>query len=243
MADINSDFAQRVVVHSAQIPWIASPIVGVDRRMLDRIGDEVARATSVVRYAPKSRFSAHIHGGGEEFLVLDGVFQDEHGDFPVGSYIRNPPTSSHTPGSETGCKIFVKLWQFDPVDRKHVRIDTSKLTFTPLPDRKGVETMGLFADNSENVRLERWAPGALVELDLKGGGEFFVLEGCFNEGGDRLERESWLRLPADGYLRATAGKDGCKLWVKTGHLPPRFTAPVRSAQTLEAVIINQPKGG
>ena len=44
MADINSDFAQRVVVHSAKIPWIASPIVGVDRRMLDRIGDEVARS-------------------------------------------------------------------------------------------------------------------------------------------------------------------------------------------------------
>src|SRR6516165_7170873 len=62
-------------------------------RPVHRIGDEVARATSVVRYAPKSRFSAHIHGGGEEFLVLDGVFQDEHGDFPVGSYIRNPPTS------------------------------------------------------------------------------------------------------------------------------------------------------
>jgi anti-sigma factor ChrR (cupin superfamily) len=163
MADINSDFAQRVVVHSAQIPWIASPIVGVDRRMLDRIGDEVARATSVVRYAPKSRFSAHIHGAGEEFLVLDGVFQDEHGDFPVGSYIRNPPTSSHTPGSETGCKIFVKLWQFDPTDRKHVRLDTSKLTFTPLPESKGVETKGLFADDSENVRLERWAPGASVE--------------------------------------------------------------------------------
>jgi anti-sigma factor ChrR (cupin superfamily) len=178
-------FCQRVVVHSAQIPWIASPIVGVDRRMLDRIGDEVARATSVVRYALKSRFSAHIHGGGEEFLVLDGVFQDEHGDFPVGSYIRNPPTSSHTPGSETGCKIFVKLWQFDPTDRKHVRLDTSKLTFTPLPESKGVETKGLFADDSENVRLERWAPGASVEHDLKGGGEFFVLEGCFSEGGDQ----------------------------------------------------------
>src|SRR6516164_178893 len=200
-------------------------------RPVHRIGDEVARATSIVRYAPKSRFSAHIHGGGEEFLVLDGVFQDEHGDFPVGSYIRNPPTSSHTPGSEIGCKIFVKLWQFDPTDRTHVRIDTSKLTFAPLvdPNRKGVETMGLFPDKSENVRLERWAPGASVELDLKGGGEFFVLEGCFNEGGDQLERESWLRLPADGYLRATAGTDGCRVWVKTGHLPPRFTAPVRSA--------------
>ena len=218
MADINSDFTQRVVVHSAQIPWMASPIVGVDRRMLDRIGDEVARATTVVRYAPKSHFSAHTHGGGEEFLVLDGVFQDEHGDFPVGSYIRNPPTTSHTPGSETGCTILVKLWQFDPADRQHVRIDTSKLTFTPMPDRKGVQAMALFADESENVRLERWAPGASIELDLKGGGEFFVLEGFFSEGGDQLERGSWLRLPAGGYLRATAGNNGCKVWVKTGHL-------------------------
>ena len=85
MPETASDFAQRVLVHSAQIPWIASTIVGVDRRMLDRIGDEVARTTSVVRYAPKSRFSARVHGGGKKFLVLDGVFQDEHGDFPVGS--------------------------------------------------------------------------------------------------------------------------------------------------------------
>ena len=104
MADINSDFAQRVVVHSAQIPWIASPIVGVDRRMLDRIGDEVARATSVVRYAPKSRFSAHIHGGGEEFLVLDGVFQDEHGDFPVGSTSAIPQHLPTRPGPRSVAK-------------------------------------------------------------------------------------------------------------------------------------------
>jgi anti-sigma factor ChrR (cupin superfamily) len=197
--------------------------------MLDRIGDEVARATTVVRYAPKSHFSAHTHGGGEEFLVLDGVFQDEHGDLPAGSYVRNPPTTSHTPGSESGCKIFVKLWQFDPTDRKHVRVDTSKLTFRRVPDRTGVETAALFADESENVRLERWAPGASVELDLKGGGEFLVLEGSFTEGGDQLERESWLRLPAGGSLRTTAGNNGCKLWVKTGHLSSRLTAPVRPA--------------
>jgi anti-sigma factor ChrR (cupin superfamily) len=79
--------------------------------MLDRIGDEVVRATSIVRYAPGSHFSAHTHGGGEEFFVLNGVFQDEHGDYPVGSYVRNPPTSSHVPGSDLGCVIFVKLWR------------------------------------------------------------------------------------------------------------------------------------
>ena len=67
--EINADFSQRVVVHAAQLPWVPSPMAGVERRMLDRIGDEVARATSIVRYAPGSQFSPHTHGGGEEFLV------------------------------------------------------------------------------------------------------------------------------------------------------------------------------
>ena len=136
--DLNSDFAARAAVHAAWLPWSLSPIPGVDRRMLDRIGDEVARATSIVRYAPHSRFSSHTHGGGEEFLVLDGVFQDERGDYPAGTYVRNPPTSSHTPGSEPGCTIFVKLWQFDASDRTPVRIDTSALSFAPAPDIPGV---------------------------------------------------------------------------------------------------------
>ena len=125
--ELNADFAQRVVVHSEDLDWQASPMAGVSRRMLDRIGGEVARATSIVRYDPGSKFSPHVHTGGEEFLVLDGVFQDEHGDFPAGSYIRNPPQSRHTPGSEPGCTILVKLWQFDPEDRTHVRIDMGKI--------------------------------------------------------------------------------------------------------------------
>jgi len=119
--ELNADFSRRVLIHSEDIPWRASPMPGVDRRMLDRIGNEVARATSIVRYAPGSRFSAHTHTGGEEFIVLDGVFQDEHGDYPAGTYVRNPPTTSHTPGAEQGCTIFVKLWQFDPEDRTQFR--------------------------------------------------------------------------------------------------------------------------
>lgn len=104
--DLNADFSKRVVVHSDQVDWVKSPMPGVDRRMLDRIGGEVARATTIVRYAAGSAFSEHTHTGGEEFIVLEGVFSDEHGDFPAGSYIRNPPTSAHTPGSAPGCVIF-----------------------------------------------------------------------------------------------------------------------------------------
>lgn len=216
--NINADFSRRAAVHAARLPWIPSPMPGVERRMLDRIGDEVARATSIVRYAPGSRFSAHTHGGGEEFLVLDGVFSDEHGDYPAGSYIRNPPTSHHIPGSAPGCTIFVKLWQFDPADRTHVSTDTGMLTYVPQPGLPGVETMPLFADSREIVRLERWAAGAEIMLPAPGGIEVLLLDGDFIEGGETFAAQSWLRLPAGGVLRATAGARGCRVWIKSGHL-------------------------
>ena len=216
--ELNADFSQRVVVHAAHLAWTPSPIAGVDRLMLDRIGGEVARATSIVRYAADSRFPAHTHGGGEEFLVLDGVFEDEHGDFPAGAYVRNPPTSRHTPGSAPGCVLFVKLWQFDPKDRNAIRLDTARMAYRPAPGRPGVELMRLFADGREEVRLERRAPGAAIALETPGGAELLVLEGGFDDGGDRFEPQSWLRLPPGAALRARAGPAGCRAWVKTGHL-------------------------
>ena len=221
--ELNADFNKRAVVHSADVAWVASPMAGVDRRMLDRIGGEVARATTIVRYAPGSSFSSHVHTGGEEFLVLEGVFQDEHGDFPAGSYIRNPPQSSHTPGSEPGCTIFVKLWQFDLRDRTHVRVDTNKMRFLPTAD--GVEVMPLFSDGREDVVLECWAPGTEVALAEAGGLELLVLKGGFSEEGETFRPGSWLRLPKGSAARALAGADGAKVWIKRGHLREMPSAP------------------
>lgn len=217
--ELNANFAERVLVHSDQVDWQASPMPGVDRRMLDRIGAEVARATTIVRYAPGSQFSEHTHTGGEEFVVLDGVFSDEHGDFPAGSYIRNPPTSSHTPGSSPGCTIFVKLWQFALEDRTEVKIDMNKMEFIPVADRSGVAAMPLFQDPRETVRAEFWQPGATVQLDLPKGGEFLVLEGGFDEQDDTLVKGSWLRLPVGSSLNATAGPTGARVWMKLDHIP------------------------
>lgn len=220
----NADFDQRVLVHSDEIDWLASPMKGVERRMLDRIGDEVARATTIVRYAPGSHFSEHTHTGGEEFIVLDGVFQDEHGDFPAGSYLRNPPTTSHTPGSDEGCRIFVKLWQFDADDRTSVKIDMNKMGSVAAANRDGVSVMPLFEDDRETVQLESWSAGAQVEVDAPDGAEFIVLEGGFtSDKGETLRKESWLRLPKGDKLVAKAGINGAKVWMKTRHL--RFVEP------------------
>jgi len=222
--ELNADFSQRVAVHAARIDWVQSPMAGVERRMLDRIGDEVARATTIVRYAPNSHFSPHVHTGGEEFLVLEGVFQDEHGDFPAGSYIRNPPESRHTPGSDDGCTIFVKLWQFDMADRNQVRVDTNTRDFQAT-GRDGVELMPLFKDDHEQVVLERWAPGAAIDLDAPGGLELLVLEGGFAEAGEAFAPQSWLRLPKGGNAQLVAGGDGVRVWIKRDHLRVDPTPP------------------
>ena len=216
--ELNADFSERAAVHAAKLDWVASPMKGVDRRMLDRIGDEVARATSIVRYAPASHFAPHVHTGGEEFLVLDGVFQDEHGDYPAGSYVRNPPQSKHTPGSEPGCTILVKLWQFDKNDRTQVRVDTNKMPMLRVQGRNCADIMPLFRDNREDVRLESWEANAAINLMPEGGIEIFVLEGAFTEAGETFEAHSWLRLPIGTELNVTAGPAGCQCWVKEGHL-------------------------
>ena len=215
---IAADFSERVVVHSESLEWIASPMAGVDRRPLDRVGNEVARATSIVRYAPNSHFSAHTHTGGEEFIVLEGVFQDEHGDFPKGSYIRNPPESKHTPSSENGCVIFVKLWQFQPEDREHVRLQTNTMCSVPHPEFSNVNVVSLYKDAFEEVSIFAFAPNSEISLNASGGGELLVLEGSLEEQGDTLVKHSWLRVPPNSEIKATAGSEGARVWLKIGHL-------------------------
>ena len=223
--ELNADFTQRAVVHGAQTDWIASPMPGVDRRMLDRIGDEVARATSIVRYAPGSAFSQHTHTGGEEFLVLEGVFQDDYGDFPAGTYVRNPPTTKHVPSSDGGCTIFVKLWQFDPDDRNQFHVDTEAADYAPDPARDGVTVLSLHKDPREEVVMERWAPGTNVPLGDPGGLEALVIKGGFSEGGEDFAPQSWLRLPKGASSQAVAGPDGAQVWIKRGHLAGEIRAP------------------
>lgn len=221
---LNADFTQPASARPEDTDWIASPMPGVDRCMLDRLGHDGARATSIVRYAPGSAFSTHIHHGGEEFLVLEGVFQDEHGDYPPGTYVRNPPTSRHTPGAAEGCVIFVKLGQFSLSDRTFARISTDKIGALPDPQRQGVTVTPLYKDSRETVQMEFCESGTGFELVAAGGVEVLVVEGdltCETAGDDchgHYGRHGWIRLPAGQTAQLTAGELGAKLWVKRGHL-------------------------
>ncbi|MBZ8118146.1 cupin domain-containing protein [Roseovarius sp. LXJ103] len=214
---INADFSKRAVVRPEDYAWAPSPAAGVERMMLDRVGDEVARATSLVRFAPGSRFDAHSHGGGEEFLVLEGVFSDETGDFPAGSYVRNPIGTSHTPHTDPGCTILVKLHQFAEDDTAHFSVDTKTAAFRPgMVD--GLSVLPLHTASNENVALVRWAPGTrFTPHQHRGGEEVFVLEGIFQDEHGSYPAGSWIRSPHLS-THAPWSDAGCLIYVKTGHL-------------------------
>ena len=214
---INNDLTRPVLVQASTLAWTPSPAAGVDRKMLYREGGEVARATSIVRYAKGSAFPPHVHSGGEEILVLDGTFQDEHGDYPAGSYFRNPPGTSHSPGAAEGCVIFVRLWQYREGD-------TAQIVRQPgegerLALREGASAARLlFEDAAERVSIEEWRPGARVSVENTRGIEVLVVAGRIAVAGETLEAQSWGRYPAGQPLVATVGPQGAQVWLKQAPL-------------------------
>jgi anti-sigma factor ChrR (cupin superfamily) len=215
---LNADLTLRAVSFADEAEWVASPMAGIERRMLERDGDEVARATSVVRYSPGSQFPRHEHERGEEFLVLEGTFADEAGSYPAGTYGRNPPGSGHAPWSDEGCVLFVKLRQFHVRDRARVVIDTRTEEWFPGL-AKGIAVLPLHGFGSERVSLVRWAPQVAFVLHAHPGGEeIFVLDGAIEDEEGRYTAGSWLRNPPGSQHRPFT-LEGCLLYVKIGHLP------------------------
>ena len=215
---LNADFQQRVWIATADMPWVPSPMPGVERRMLERDGDEVARATSIVRYAPGSSFTPHRHDLGEEFYVLEGTFSDEWGSYRAGTYVKNPPGSAHAPYTEEGCTLFVKLRHLDPNDSQRVVVDTAASPWRPGLVA-GLSVMPLSDVGTAHTALVRWAPGTRFKPHMHlGGEEILVLEGVFEDEHGRYPAGTWLRSPHRS-VHQPFSVEGCTILVKTGHLP------------------------
>jgi anti-sigma factor ChrR (cupin superfamily) len=215
---LHSDFSQRVVTDTASLPWVDSPAIGIERQLLERDGEELARATSMVRYAPGSAFASHTHDLGEEIFVLSGTFTDESGSYGAGTYIKNPSGSTHAPSSATGCTLFVKLRHLDPADRQRIVVDTRNTAWLPglVP---GLSVMPLSEFEAEHTALVRWAPGTQFNPHRHyGGEEIYVLEGVFEDEFGRYRAGTWMRSPHLSVHRPFS-TEGCTILVKTGHLP------------------------
>ena len=216
--NINSDFSQKAVINTLDLGWNLSPVPGIERKYLDRVGDELARASSLVKYSPESSFAEHFHSNGEEILVLEGTFSDEYGDYPAGTYIRNPPNSKHTPYSREGCVLFVKLRQFNAQDNSIVRIDTTTATWHPglVP---GLSVMPLHEFDGIGTALVHWAPNTIFNPHIHlGGEEIFVLKGVFHDEHGSYPAGTWIRSPRYSKHTPFTKSEGALIYVKTGHL-------------------------
>jgi len=213
---LNMDFSKQVVIKTADMPWVSSPSTGVSRKPLEREFAESGHTSSIVRFEKDSHFPAHTHHLGEEIFVLDGVFSDEFGDYGKGSYLRNPPNSSHSPFSKEGCTLFVKLEQFDKRDTKTVRLNTEKTEWRQ--GIGGLQVMSLHEFEHEHVALVHWPAGERFQPHRHfGGEEIFVISGTFKDEHGEYPAGSWLRSPHlsahDPYV-----DEETLIWVKTGHL-------------------------
>lgn len=212
--EINADRRQTAVMQGATLRWSPSPEPGVERRYLERVGAEVALATTIVRYRPGARFAAHRHELGEEIFVLEGTFSDQDGNYPAGTYVRNPPGSTHAPYSVDGCVIFVKLRHMDPQDRDLVRVLPEQRAWRGPP---GAQQTVLYEADGVQVSLEHLGPGRAVS-SAPNGLELFVLSGALHSpdlGWPALKAWGWLRsLEAPALVCA----EETLLWVKRGHL-------------------------
>jgi anti-sigma factor ChrR (cupin superfamily) len=217
VAMLHGDLDQRVVVDTNAVPWVESPEPGVLRRMLERVGAESGRATSIVRYHPGARFHFHRHPMGEEFFVLEGIFSDEHGEYPSGCYVLNPPDSAHAPWTRDGCLLFVKLCQYAGPGRERIVADGARMEWRQS-EAPGIWAKELYFDShySERVALIRWERGARCPLhEHAGGEEILVLEGILADEAGRYLRGTWIRNPP-GSAHEPYSPEGCVLLIKTG---------------------------
>ncbi len=218
---IHGDLKRRAFMDTASMEWQASPSGTVWRKRLHLVGGaESGQVTSIVRYEPDSSFPAHDHPDGEEILVLEGTFSDEHGDWPAGTYLLNPDGFRHAPFSREGCMLFVKLRQYGGAGRHHVVLDTNGLDWEST-SQSGIEVKTLYREPgfADVSRLEKWAVGTAPRPpDREGGVEILVLEGALEDELGRYGAGAWLRIPA-GAKHEPRSPEGCVLYTKAGALP------------------------
>lgn len=219
MDELHADLSRYAFADLRRIDWEPSPAAGVWRRRLDRSGGESGRATSLVRFDPGARFPQHAHPGGEEILVLNGTFEDEHGRYPEGSYLLNPSGFEHESFSTGGCTLFVKLCQYAGADRRQLNIDSNGLAWQPgrFP---GTLNRRLYTRDGggEFMQMTRISPGCQIPLHAHPGGEeVLLLEGDLEDEFGRCEERAWVRYP-DGSQHSPRSVGGCLLFVKIGGL-------------------------
>lgn len=214
---LNMDFSKPQFLQSTDQQWIKSPADGVSRIPLEREYEESGHTTSFVKFEAGSFFPPHQHPQGEEIYVLQGVFSDENGDYPAGSYLRNPPGSQHKPFTREGCTLFVKLDQFQQDDDQLLVVRPEQQQW-----QSGIgnlRVLSLHHLNHEHTALVWWPENETFQAHNHWGGEeIVVIKGMFIDEYGEYPAGSWIRSPhMSRHLPRVEQKT--LILVKTGHLP------------------------
>lgn len=213
-----------VIVYSDAIDWQSSPSSSVSRKRFHLAGEtENGQVTSLVRYDPGAGFPSHPHPGGEEILVLSGVFSDETGDWPAGSYLLNPEGFAHAPYSESGCRLLVKLRQYSGDQPARLALDCLQST-----QFEGVACKLLHSDAIEKTVVMKLERGQVIKNKFKGGCEGFVLDGNVNVNGADLGPNDWFRFPDGDHPEGSSVRllsQGCSLYLKIGAVSQLWSHP------------------
>lgn len=218
--EINANFHLPVSVKTNVFDWQGFTKAGIRQRSLERLVGRHSRLTAVAQFAAGQVFKKIAHEHGVEFLVLSGKFSDEHGDYGVGSYVRNPAAAYRMPFTRDGCTVLLKVGRFQLLDQKRVVVNTRdshrKWKATGEP---GVSCLDLHQFSEQHVslhkiRAECWITFKCLNLAL----EIFVIEGDISVSGSHYEAGTWLRYPPGSRIKVRS-KHGCCLYINKNISP------------------------
>lgn len=214
--DLNMDFSKTAYLLPTQQHWSNSPANGISGIPLERESAESGHATSFVSYQAGSSFPRHQHIHGEEIYVIDGVLSDENGDYPAGTYIRNPAGLHHSPFSKQGCTLFVKLNQFQTDDNQQIVIKPEQQQWGN--GIGNLKVCSLHSFNTESTALVWWPSNEVFQPHAHyGGEEVVVLKGTFFDEHGEYPEGSWIRSPHLSRHYPYV-KEETLILVKVGHL-------------------------
>jgi quercetin dioxygenase-like cupin family protein len=219
---INSALDHVVTMATTTMAWVPSPALGVERKRLYRYGPpEAGQVTSIVRYLPGAAFPSHPHPRGEEIYVLKGVFSDATGDWPAGSYLLNPEGFEHSPYSDGGCELLVRLQQH-PGQRQRVALLPKQQHWASATEASAQCILSREQGFPDESLLYRWAAGGRVSVSGHRGCELFIIDGTgvLDIGGQHSPYKTgdWLRIP-DGLSFTSQADTASTVYIRQHHFP------------------------
>jgi anti-sigma factor ChrR (cupin superfamily) len=213
----HTNLLTRAAVLPTSLTWYQTNYTGIWFRCFESDNEiQEHPVTMLTRFDPGGFFQLHGHPGGEEILVLQGIFEDEIGIHTPGTYMLNPEGFIHRPYSNEGCLTFVKLRQHGGKTRNQVRTNIYESPWqSGIIPKIEVKTLYQQIGYPEKVWVERWQPHTklsnIVETEVK---EIFLIEGSWSDALGNYPTGSWLRYPPN-YPYSPASETGCLLYVKT----------------------------